>query len=448
MQRNSISAADLGQAEHNTASLDLGLMAFPAVPGQAAKFVERPAASERSGEAGPPLCITGAKTSQDETGGFDTSNVCLAVVWGNREFQAVRAVLEEGRETAQKLEQPIPLTLPGLDGDERVYIEPYGARRGGRSCRWVLTWQGCEIAVCDSLGDGEHFNVFFRHGSAKLMASGLLGTHTDLLAIVKAMGGEVAGESVSRADICVDLAGEEVDTLAKILQTHLVCRAHGKSVNYGKGFKANCVTIGQRGAKVYLRMYDKVQELKAHPDPVKEQLLIERRWGGEKPEAAMRVEFELRGELLRRFNIRTVAELAERVNEVSHWLLVAWIRFAAEEVDRENNHQSRASELHPLWEKTCAAFAAWCGQVQAFREVPAKLGQVNAKMRARAVNGYIAGWVAKLGKAFDTVEEAFAFMLEECRDQFADFCDVVEIKRHGLERAGPGVYIPAAEIPF
>ena len=90
-------------------------------------------------------------------------------------------------------------------------------------------------------------------------------------------------------------------------------------------------------------------------DPGLYQAMIDRRWGGQKPDHATRIEFQLSRACLRDFGIDSPSQFMKSIGTIVLELSFNWFRLTAEAVDRKNNHQSRAL-THPVWEEIQGAF--------------------------------------------------------------------------------------------
>jgi hypothetical protein len=85
------------------------------------------------------------------------------------------------------------------------------------------------------------------------------------------------------------------------------------------------------------------------------------RWNKVLPEAATRIEFELRRDALKERGIDTVEDYYAKRADLVSYLTYDWIRFTTRQVDRENNNQSKADTLH-AWQEAREAFLNWTGQ--------------------------------------------------------------------------------------
>jgi triphosphoribosyl-dephospho-CoA synthetase len=122
------------------------------------------------------------------------------------------------------------------------------------------------------------------------------------------LGGVIRGIKISRVDLCADLANVRVERFQSVFENGgYVCRARRRSnfeirdansdseaefSSNQDGHRKTGITLGKSG--IIARVYDKLREARFNED--KMILLQQNRWGGEIPESATRVEFELKRE--------------------------------------------------------------------------------------------------------------------------------------------------------
>jgi hypothetical protein len=130
--------------------------------------------------------------------------------------------------------------------------------------------------------------------------------------------------------------------------------------HWGKSGKVwESLNFGTRGGKgIYCRCYEKLHEVlsKKQTDDPKYEVLYRDRWHGELPDryAAVRIEFELRREVLKQLGVDTLDDLESRVGGVAAYLSKNWVRVHQSPPDRVKLNYWGA--LDPVWSAVQDAF--------------------------------------------------------------------------------------------
>lgn len=278
-------------------------------------------------------------------GGFDTIHVSFSGHWNADAWDRNEDTWNEAQARAQ--EDPDKGECKTPEG-EPYLMTGYGEGGTGLRRRWVvkLLW-GTRIGIVNRQRYNEHqVSVVVQMKSDALMTFGPQAIYDQVLGWLKAMGFQRQSESISRADPCVDLVDIEVEDFRPLLIGHIKGLHRAKK---GKVFtNGTQVETIQQGKETILRIYNKLAEVSGKPDKWK--ILQERRWNGRIPEKATRVEWEVKREKLRKFGIKTFADLMDKQAEFVEWLAKDFVVMTAEPVDRANNNQSRCT-LHALWQQ-------------------------------------------------------------------------------------------------
>lgn len=156
------------------------------------------------------------------------------------------------------------------------------------------------------------------------------------------------------------------------------------------------------GAGTMLRVYDKIAELVGRDDQ-KLDLMIHHRWGGEQPDAATRVEFQLTREALReRHDVRNLEDLLYKLRSIADWLTMSWFRLTDEVPDERATQRFGPSEL---WQTVIDAFQAWTGPEVLKRYKRTEINVDAERMAAQAV-GCVAKTLALQGAVIETGRDA------------------------------------------
>ena len=252
-------------------------------------------------------------------------------------------------------------------GGHEFAVRRAGVKSGGgrgRYFRYVIKHleTGTVFKLTDEArSEDQTPNVLAELGSSFLMASGGIGSAwAEVKNILEALGGYVLWDKLARVDMCADFPGLNMAVLHDLIVNQDLAITYAQNrASYRQCSRETGLSIGT-GA-ISLRIYDKAYEVRVKkPDAVKRTLLEQLRWGGPQ-EFAVRVEFQLRRELLVTALAGDLSSYARRRGDLAGYLTSDWFRIADSAPDRQNNNTQRAA-VHPLWQDVQAAFAAWAGQ--------------------------------------------------------------------------------------
>ncbi|GHV23141.1 hypothetical protein AGMMS49959_15360 [Planctomycetales bacterium] len=287
-------------------------------------------------------------------------------------------------------------TLPVLFTDSHEFrVAPHGmnlANSRFSNYRFVLHEVGIRYLLKGTPEpNGASGNVFVMIGSKPLMKWGIEICVKIARSALEEMGGAIGEIKVSRVDLCVDLAGVDVERFQDVFAGGgYVCRArrnneyevrdfnpdtHEDFSAHKYGHRKTGVTLGK--SNVVVRIYDKLRE--ARNDEEKMELLQQNRFGGVMPEKATRVEFELKREALRNlmtknlFGICTLDEYLTNRSSIIRYLTTNWLRVYGHFFDRTHTDRLTEKDYLPEWREA----------VRAFREIDAgKVEQMRAEKKA------------------------------------------------------------------
>lgn len=383
----------------------------------------------------PSLCNTGAPSShfQLNTGGIDTLEVSLYGYWSPSRWNEFRPKLEAARKRSEAgIKDGAYVTN---DEGDQLTVEPTGCKKGFY-CRYRLNWQGCVIAIVDNAAPSDQrLSIHVSIGSIRLMQVGRDEAWRALLQVLASFGYEHVRDVVGRVDLCVDLADESmVQVQDAMSEDRFICRSK-KSKTYYDGDRLETYVRG--GGPVLVRLYDKAKECRK--DVMKQLCLVEYRWGKVCHEA-IRVEFQLRNEALKRhFSIKTVEELFSRLGTVAQWC-TEWFRITERPVDRKNKNQSRAG-VAALWQEVQSKFLCWTGTA-----LPRIRKMATMVPDFRALKQQAVGCVSSIAAHFDgmTFDELWQQIGQELG---GDASETVRGKRLVLQ-AQARLFVDDASIPF
>jgi len=418
--------------------LDLGSFVFAG-----GNVTNRPP-STRRGQVGEAVHEGAGQFS----GGEDTLDCVLYVHWPN--WDALKHKLEKIKEIAKEIRDGSDHELPLFNGRWVMQAEAIVTKGGGPSYRFAMRSGGVTLAIANMNGPkGDCPNVKVTFGSLVLMTSELRHEWERLCNEIEEFGGELEKSKISRVDGCVDLWGIATALFVERFRLRFfVSRARKFSDNFiFEDQDANAAQVHGTATKdtgfsfgrgMMIRIYDKLEETKR--DDVKRQVMIEKRWNGETPEHATRVEFQLRREHLKSMGIDSMADYFERRADVWAYMCDGWFRMTEGAVDRENRNQGTA-ETWSLWETVRAAFVAWAG-AERVEVVRTKLRECNFEALERQAAGCLLSLYAfALGVTNDASEVA-AFAWERVNAIFTALPDRELFKRLNRKKDQQDAIIP------
>jgi hypothetical protein len=230
----------------------------------------------------------------------------------------------------------------------------------------VLLFDGFAVKLSPYEAKGVNPNFGIEVGALLCMTEGGVAAVRRIVAALERVGVELVGPvKPSRVDLCVDCPGLSARWMWEALESgRLIGGGRGgitHRFHWGACSEKVCesVNFGARGGKgVYLRCYEKRNEVMAKKleDDPKYELLYRDRWHGELPGryAALRIEFELRREVLKQLGVDTLDDLESRVAGVAAYLSKQWVRVHQSPPDRVKLHYWGA--VDPVWSAVQDAF--------------------------------------------------------------------------------------------
>lgn len=311
--------------------------------GSRAKFVTRPAEftnSEDNIQKEPRVLLHG----------IDTLDLGLFVRW-DKYWPKVSAELVKGKRNARG-------TQGILFGDGRCVILPSG--KPPIYC-WHLVYPQFHLFISKHQQPKEKTpNVFVSINSETLWHQGIQKSLELVSEQIKALRGELTDHVVSRCDPCVDLIIPDGLTY-EFIQKHRV-PANRKTHIYEDN-QLETYYAGAAGADIQLRIYDKSLEINQQ---FQKSWFLDL-WGVKTCKDIWRIEYQLRREVLRQFEIRTIYQLEQKLPGIWHYLTEAWFSLRLQ----DNKNSSRRT-IHPLWELVNASAECFGTIVDAQRELTAR----------------------------------------------------------------------------
>ncbi len=371
-----------------------------------------------------PLTTRQVAEASHAAGGLDWLEWCSYGRWDAKRFIDLRALLDSAKEEAQKIGRDVVIELCG----EPVRVLSSGVRRG-MYCRWCIEWQGIEVALVDRMEESpQAFSVHLIARSLACMDLGV-GVYSRVCRFLERLGYRQSRTIVSRVDLAVDLCGVEVSQFVAAFIGGFVVRRARHFVVYGDANAVTGLTIGK--SEVMLRVYDKFFEAMKSGDALKREVLIERRWNGNRnPQSATRVEFQLKRDALRVLKFQEVSKLLGNLKGVVRWLTDDWCRFTDGVSSR--SHTER-----------CPSSALWCGVrdvlIEAFRSGEERPMEWRRKMQGdpsrllKQAKGCLSSAFALLGRVPGDLQDAAQILCDVMMPGLLDLYTGTHRKRALLE---------------
>ncbi|HSQ42902.1 MAG TPA: hypothetical protein VLM37_11535, partial [Fibrobacteraceae bacterium] len=199
-------------------------------------------------------------------------------------------------------------------------------------------------------------SVVMRADGTSCLLNGAYDCYQEGMNIIREFGGRVVRNKLSRVDICLDMPGKTMEPFDRAyLEERYICRArsHGR-------YSSGGITVQLGKYPLMLRIYDKLAEVEKKKNPTQTLGMLCNRWGGKMPESAIRVEFELGRDFLKKKGVDSVEDYYTKRAALLNYVTHDWMRFTQNQVDRENKNQSKAMTL-PIWQQVRDYFLQWAG---------------------------------------------------------------------------------------
>ncbi|HEY4261850.1 MAG TPA: hypothetical protein VGM98_16890 [Schlesneria sp.] len=368
------------------------------------------------------------------------------IQWG-KQSELVFDEIERYQNQAIECRREVPCSL----GDGQIFVHERGMGSGrGSRLQFRLEWCGVTIGLSPRNEATRQLSNFYLKvpGEACLIHGfdRILGV---IYAWLRDWGGQLQDEWIRRLDLCLDVPGLDLQQhifpacdAHQIVSTMQQNSAHGDQIGSRTGF-----TIGSSGAR--LTIYDKLQQVLQKTTAVYRQAMIDRRWNGVMPEAAARIEYQLRRAYFQQFvGMRTATDVLGRLPDIIDRLVQTEHRPFFQLTDavpnRKSRHQDRVGVL-PEW----AAVVALIREQSEKPRAPLQRlnrGMIDAKKAVSYAMGYLSSAAAQLAKTVDgkaDLVELFKELLE-----INDIGDETIRMRCEDKARKCGTFAEAAEFPF
>lgn len=248
---------------------------------------------------------------------------------------------------------------------------------------YILHNSGYEVNIAQFNPSISNFSpIRIRISSEYLWAYGIDKTWAKIYNWISETFGNISDDKVSRVDLCSHVSGVDF-----ITNYELSYKGKFKNrENFYTGNTINAITFGSRKQKnIYCRIYNKTLELKTMKNknwfiPIWENnnMDINNVWN---------VEFELKSELLRKFNINSVSDVIMHLRDLWQYCTCEWVQ----KIDRTNNKIERC-KVNEDWINIQHNFDIFhsCGLIERNKQL-----QLDANALVPNIAGNVVSYAAK-----------------------------------------------------
>ncbi len=327
------------------------LLAFPSGPGGACPSITPPQNSQAVNHADTP-----SESPRKVWGSEDMFCINFYCTIGEtqEDFEILMSELESARLRAQESAKPDIFTWKG----QKWAISGRGCSIGGPTgtfVNYVLQGEGINLYVAAArVPRGWNFNVRAAAGSEVLMLhDGAPKVYERIRKWFKLLGMRVQNEQISRMDLAVEVAVPVATFATKFYEGAVVSRFKRSALYRSVQGVVEGFSCGT--GPLMMRVYDKRKELRDSKADSKAEIMASRRAGF--GEDCTRVEFQLRGEFLKKYDIRTFADWMFKRGALMDYLTIYHTRLVDEVGDRSHTSRVMPSDS---WLQVIRAFQAVC----------------------------------------------------------------------------------------
>ncbi len=275
---------------------------------------------------------------------IDTLVLSFDILWENNSF--FFATLTEAKSMAQsnKKEFPIPFRIDDKHDDYLFNIKEFGSK----GYEWILTNQEYSLVIGKWFKPQAMPSVILTIRSETLWRKGPYAAIQFIINFLTTAGGKIQKTRVSRLDLCVDTLFP-LSLWSTDILNYAVTRAASDS-DHNELFqthrnhkKLSTIDIGK--GKIKVRLYDKPLEIQQRSNKT---------WFFDiwnlkdvpKDYKVIRVEFQLRREVLKELGIDSIEDLFRLIHNAWSYCTINWLKF------QDNpGKQSHQRKTFPWWEK-------------------------------------------------------------------------------------------------
>jgi len=308
--------------------------------------------------------------------GTDGLVLAIDLVWRDEKFfQKLQRLKKE----ALLKKKPVPLHLKSLDGAHELAFEvrPHGKQ----GYEWMLHSAEYDIQLGAWLRPTDRPSAMIEVRASALWLYGPIEAADRLALLLQGAGAFVNVAKVSRVDLCADIFVTD-DMWCNQFFEHIVTRASDTSL-HNRNRELTGIQIGK--GEILGRIYDKAAEMIKRPHKA----WMYDIWNIDcvhEGYRAVRVEFQIRREVLRELAIDTIWDFFSHPRSLWAYCVQKWLKFTDDpELD------SRDQKLLPFWKTVQEAFAGVQSGIPLIR---AKMVQLKQKQMAQQMLGQLTSIIA------------------------------------------------------
>lgn len=352
--------------------------------------------------------------------GFDTLDINYFV-----DFERTQDLFEKLKLTKLSLQstndQEVNINLVSNQHQTEYALQRYGTK----IFSFVLKKGDITFSLSNRPSTSGIPNVNLKIGS--ISSASYKQVKTDFEKLLLALGCTIKEEKLSRIDICKDLSCDITTLDIQCLEKH-ISKARSASIYYQYKTLTG-IQVGK--GNVVLRIYDKIAEMTQKNDENKKNHFQEI-WKNQ--ENVTRIEYQLRREFLNDYNINTLEQLEQKINEIWLYLTESWFRHTQKPVDRINKNQTD-SKISNFWKQVQKN----SGKILNILKKRIKKNICNVKSLVNQATGCLVSICGSLGMTPDSKQQIYETMsnlikegLNENYENFSKFSKKLNTKRARL----------------
>lgn len=284
--------------------------------------------------------------------GIDTLELSIDVFWNDtRLFDSLADIKEKSKEE----DKEIPSMMEGNQKQDKwiFNVKPHGAR----GYEWLLIGNEFSMKIGRWKEPISRPSIRVEINSETLWRKGPHNTYERILRLISYAGGSIVSDKPSRADLCVDMLFD-----SKLWKLDLILYRATRARDWeiaGENKIIKQLKVGRE--KILCRIYDKALEIKTKG---KKEWFYEI-WGiDEVPEGsrAIRVEFQIRREILKELGADKGTDFFRLCNEIWAYCTKKWLKFQ----DNPGKHHTQRKTFE-WWEMVQDGFMGIQGANPAVR---------------------------------------------------------------------------------
>jgi hypothetical protein len=339
------------------------------------------------------------------SGGFDWLAWSASVEWGQESFKQMMQEFQRAKIGCQELKQAFEWVE--LEGIDPVRVFRTGFNRGGdagQHLEFKLSYHDVNIGLSrERVGTDRQPNFYAELTGRNCLLLGAAEGYQLMRKLVRTLGGIVQWERIARVDFCLDVGGLDTRSLQTVVEakqfitTAKNVQPHGNVI----GDKKTGFSVGKRPLR--LVVYDKICQLATKNDALYLQAMIDRRYGGIRPEKATRVEFQTSRHWLRKQGVDSPDDVFRLAGAIVGKLSHQWFRLTDEPVDRKHNNQGRVATL-PAWMGIGVGLAQVFGQPMG-ELIPIQRERVRPERLIRQGFGCLISAMLQIGRPCENLDD-------------------------------------------